>query len=60
MAGRSTDPEPIPGLESLGFGMGSSHMAVLSQPCGMCNGTREITEGTFTIACPCSVVIGGG
>lgn len=58
MAGRST--EPIPGLESLGFGMGSSHMAALPEPCDMCHGTHQITEGTFTIACPCSVVVGDG
>lgn len=59
MAGESSS-DPFAGLELLGFGLGASHLAVLPQPCGMCHGTRQISEGDFTIACPCSVVIGNG
>lgn len=45
-------------LESVGFGLGSSHLAQ-SATCPDCNGTRLIIVGEFSISCTtCSVVVG--
>jgi hypothetical protein len=42
-------------LESVGWGSGASHMAVLpdpAEPCGRCHGTRRVGSGRLKIACP--------
>lgn len=57
MAGEFSDPlEALSAeLESLAFGLGVSHMAVLPDECPRCHGRRSVGPELLPLACPVCV-----